>query len=598
MRTSHSTRSLAFLLSGLLSITGWAQPRALPCFFSADFESVDPLSGWDIGPLVERRSSDGIGLGEFVPAWSVGAAIAANSHGYFPVADHPFGNLFVMVNDDAAPCNCDMPLVALTTPVLDLGGRTGVALECRVFNEGTLGAAPATVEVNTGGDTWSLLATLPNVVGEWQNIFIDLSAFDGQANIRLRFNWGDGGGWSSGFALDDLCIRERLAHDFTIVDVLAHDVAVAPFVMGDQSLRYRQLPLEQAGPLIVTVEVKNSGTDTLRNVGVSASLFQNGNNIGPFEAVPLDSLLPGERAWVRISTGWEATEVGELDVFAAGGAGPTDDDANDNSGLTIMQITGPGWDNGYSAMACDNGLAEGAIRSEDGIIAANRMEIIRPGSTATGISAQFGTGTQLGEEVRAILMDMNFSLLDTSARRAISQEDLDAIWGGAPLYFPLTGQSTLPVGDLFTGIQHLRTGSVGVVEVAVGGSAVVGGSTLQVGNSFTLSFSRTTPMVRLHLSAVGVGIHGPTLPPGQDLHIYPVPAVTTAKIDFELAHGGSVEIELIDGMGRLVRKWSAGVLPGGKNSWIMDVSDLDEGSYTAVIRSLKEVKSARIHVVH
>jgi len=30
----------------------------------------------------------------------------------------------------------------------------------------------------------------------------------------------------------------------------------------------------------------------------------------------------------------------------------------------------------------------------------------------------------------------------------------------------------------------------------------------------------------------------------------------------------------------------------------MDVSDLDQGSYIAVIRSLKEVKSARIHVVH
>src|SRR5437868_10025763 len=100
------TRALGTLL--LLVIPAFAQaqgrPKAQACFFSANFEDGLIPAGWDIGPLVERQDS----LGLFVPAWTVGTSSDANANGSFPVADIPTGNHFVMVNDDASPCDCAM----------------------------------------------------------------------------------------------------------------------------------------------------------------------------------------------------------------------------------------------------------------------------------------------------------------------------------------------------------------------------------------------------------------------------------------------------------------------------------------------------------
>lgn len=94
-----------------------AQPRAADCFFSADFDNNDALSGWTIGDSVETQAADGTLLGARAAAWTVGDASAANADGYFPVADQPIGNRFVMANDAASPCNCGMSDVALITPI-------------------------------------------------------------------------------------------------------------------------------------------------------------------------------------------------------------------------------------------------------------------------------------------------------------------------------------------------------------------------------------------------------------------------------------------------------------------------------------------------
>lgn len=587
-------RPLLSLLALLIAGVAVSQSRALSCFFSADFETPEQFDGWDLGAEVERQSPTGTPLGEFVPAWSIGDAQDADAAGYFPVPDQPFGNTFAMVNDAAPPCNCDLAQVALTTPTLDLTGRTGVALECRVYYEGTFGAGPALVQVSTDDGPWSTVVDLPVVANEWQNVFVDLSAFDDQADFRLRFLWSDAGAWASGFAVDDVCFRERFANDASIMRVLAHDVSISPFNAGDQSLRYHQLPLEQAGPLVVSVEVRNSGTDMLRYVGVSTSLFQNGTNIGPFPATPIDSLVPGERVTVQIATGWEADAYGELDVFASVGANGFDEDVNDNSGLFIMHITGPGWDNGYGTMSSDAGSIEGTIGNSGGYIAANRMEIIRSGSHAEGISVQLGTGTNIGAVVRAILTDASLALIDTSVRHIITEADLERIYANGSLYFPLSATPSLETGDVFVGIQHLSTSANHIMEVGISGEAPVGASILREGSAFTLSYLRATPMVRLHLSAVGVGVEDQAEPGNTDLQLYPVPASTTVRAMVTTARSEVVNARLVDASGRIVRAWSLGMLPAGNHGVDFPVAELAEGIYSLLLTSGSAGQQGRI----
>ncbi len=211
-----------------------AQARAEACFFSADFEEADPLTGWEIGPAVERRTPEGVGLGEFVPAWTLGNADEADAAGYFAVPDSPIGNRFAMANDAAAPCNCDLNDVALTSPLIDLSGRTGVALECRVFHDGIFGSGPAVIEYSMLDGQWLALDTIPTVDGQWQRLFIDLGAADGSPTFRLRIRWSDGGVWVGGFAIDDVCLRERRSHDLVVVRGQLGSQSASAFETGDQ----------------------------------------------------------------------------------------------------------------------------------------------------------------------------------------------------------------------------------------------------------------------------------------------------------------------------------------------------------------------------
>src|SRR5690606_6682390 len=94
------------------------------------------------------------------------------------------------------------------------------------------------------------------------------------------------------------------------------------------------------------------------------------------------------------------------------------------SATASMQITGAGWDNGYDAMALDDGMQQSAIGGSETFITGNRFEMIANGMPS-GISAVIVPGTELGTEVRAILFDANMAMIDTSLRHTITQEDLD-----------------------------------------------------------------------------------------------------------------------------------------------------------------------------
>ncbi len=574
----------------LVAITCVTGLRAQSCFFSADFEDGNIPAGWT------NTTVNTVPTGDPTDAWTVGTAAQANANGYFAVTDFPISNRFAMANDDALPCNCAMDDVFLTTPDMDLTGRSNLALQCRVFHEMTLGGGAAWIEATTNGTDWVEVDSLEAVVGEWQNLFIDLSSFDGNSVFQLRFRWSDGGTWASGFAVDDICVFERQAHDLRIVGLVNHAIYFDPFDEVIRSLSYRQIPLEQADFVSPAIRVQNRGTQPVADMSALVTVRLNGAEVTVATVFPGDPPAPGATTdWLLLSS-LQTDQLGtwEFDVELNSTSG--DDYTADNFDTTAIQITGPGWDNGYSAMARDEGVVQGFVGSEEGFIAANRVEILNEGSSARGAAAVLGWNSQQGEVVRAILMDANFAFIDTSVRDTIDQQDIDLAFGGAPIYLPFVSTPGLSYGDYFVGLQRL-SGS-GFVSVATSGNCAAGASAFMEGSTFDLTWTDAVPMVRLHMGDYGVGVATIETIAAANLNVRPVPMSTTGQVTFELAQASRTQLRILDLLGREQFTEDLGVLAAGSHMHGIDPSFLRAGSYSVRVTTSEQALEARFVVVH
>jgi hypothetical protein len=587
------TRTILSLGLLLIACETTAQ-RAAPCFAFYDFETIDQFNGWDIGPFVEAQTPEGDATGVIVPAWEIGDAAAANANGYFPVPDVPNGNSFVQANDAAEPCNCGLSDVALTTPLFDFSGRSGIALEFRAFHPGSLGSGPAIVEARNGTDEWTVLDTIPPVLGTWQDLLLDLSAFDGAAEVSIRFRWSDGGGWSSGFAMDDMCLRERFTNDLSVERVFIGDPSTPAFDLTLQTMPYRQLPVEQFGGLLAFVEVMNRGTAVSQLNQIEVVLDWSGNEVEVLTVDGPGELQPGERASVRITSTWTPPSAGELLVTGRIPSTVSDDDEGDNSGQASITYTAAGWEADYGAMSVDNDVVESTEGGTGSFVLANRMEIVNPGSTAQGVSVRLGTSTNEGEEIRAILMDANYTFLDTSTRHVISQADMESTWNGASIHLPFSSSPVLTVGDHFVGIQHLVTGDDGHVEIAMGGIAPLGGSVRLEGLIFDVEYLNNAPLVRLHLSDVGVGTQELERSIST-LSVYPSPTSGTVTIQLDAPDPGTLELECFAADGQLVHA-EYGIAHTGPRELRMDVSHWKSGLYQVRLRGERWTRTGTLVV--
>lgn len=579
MRTTLRIISLACVAATASTVFGQ------DCFFSADFEDGTIPADWT------NSSVTIIATGETTDAWTVGTAAEANYGGFFPVPDIPIGNHFAMVNDDAPPCDCVIDQVQLTTPLIDLTARSNVAMRCRAFHEMALGGGPAKVEATTTGSDWVMVDSLPAVQGSWQDMFIDLSAYDGSPTLQLRFTWSDGGEWASGFAVDDICLYERVAYDLAVVGAFVNDPSHSAFDQSSRSLSYTRLPLTQAADLAGAVLVENRGTTTLSDVTVTVAVTLGADLLGTVGGNTIASLEPGERAYVNVAGLPTPGNSGQLTLdFQASYSGPLDDDPTNDTGSASVWITGMGWDNGYGAMALDDGTRQGGLGSEQGFIAANRMEVIAP-ATAFGVSAVLGTDSQLDEVVRAIIMDGNFAFIDTSERHSITQEDIDLAWGSGPIYLPFANAPSLTAGDYFVGLQRLS--GTGRVSVSTSGNCAVGSVAFMEGSSFDITWNTAVPMVRVHLEALGVGLGDPPAQAGNGLLVFPQPVSTTGTLLIEEEVHGNVRLRVFDATGRVALETFGNTQQGHRIP--LHIESLPSGTY--VVEAAFDNRALRTRLV-
>ncbi|MFT3884987.1 MAG: choice-of-anchor J domain-containing protein [Flavobacteriales bacterium] len=381
------------------------------CIFSEDFENMTTLGeltaqGWNAAQQVEQAQNedDGAGLGTFVPAWRIGTAAALSST-YLKIPDSPAGNHLIAANDDGAPCNCIMDSVVLVTPSIDFSGHTDMSLSFRGFSdEGFDGGQMKVFASRNGGGAWELVHTVAPMARALQHIVVDLSAFDGEPNVKIAWKWSDEGAWATGVAVDDICVAPILENNLTLQQVYSADVTV-------NNLEYTYVPLEQAQPIDVSAIVINNGSQEQTNLVATATVALNGTTVGTYASSPLPALARGEVDTLVIHTHYVPAEAGEVAISVTVGADRTDDFTGDNSGESNIRITNPSAAGLHSAWGRDHDAAESFGGGVNLFRIANLLEVVNPGSIAYGVEVAFGDADP-DVIVQAQLLDANSANFD------------------------------------------------------------------------------------------------------------------------------------------------------------------------------------------
>lgn len=157
-----------------------------------DFEDTSIPTGWT---RTQAVGSNG---------WEFG--ISSYTSGYWAIPAHPDGGMFTAANDDN--CNCDASADALYTPITDWTPYDSVLVLFDAFYDAAWGG-DAVAEISwDGGSNWTTYGIPDNAA--WQEglgVVLD-PTIDGAftTNMVVRFVYDDVGGWSDGYAIDNVAI--------------------------------------------------------------------------------------------------------------------------------------------------------------------------------------------------------------------------------------------------------------------------------------------------------------------------------------------------------------------------------------------------------
>ncbi|MFZ1686303.1 MAG: FlgD immunoglobulin-like domain containing protein [Flavobacteriales bacterium] len=550
------------------------------CILSEDFESTTLSAligaGWDDGAQIETQDDNtGAGTGTFVDAWTIGVASDANNGGYLPIPDDPTLNKLIFVNDDGDPCNCDMTDVGLVTPVMDFTGFTQMTVGFRAYSDENFGGGDATVSASTdGGTTWTTVHTVAAVEAEWQDLVVDLGAYDGMSSVRLRFAWTDGGSWATGFAIDDICVAPIVPNNLALVKMFTENVTLGLNDLAVRSIEYSKIPLEQVQSVNLVARVTNNGGTAQTNVVASAEVFFDGASQGTFSSAAVASMDPGDTLNLVINTGWTPTAPGAIDVDMSVAADQVDDAPGNNNRSKSFEVSGPAVADGSNVWARDKGAAASFSGGTDQYSVANLFESMPAGSTVYGIGVCFGAADE-GSVVQAQLLDATFTVIEMAEYEIPLGFTGNNVGEGTFTYIPLDAPATLNAADdVAAALTHF-----GGTNVRSANSGTSADTTSFFDDGTGWGWVTFTPMVRLFLgNAVGVPEleeNGVTL--GANM---PNPFNGNTAVQYSLSDARKVSFEVRDIEGRVVHEVNLGTMGAGKHLIDFDARNLADGSYT------------------
>lgn len=264
--------------------------------------------------------------------WLIGTT-ASFASTYFAIPSRA-GN--VMGNNDDA-CDCDKLHDIVTLPAFDLSGQTQVYFLFDVyFRSRTESGATETLKLLASiddGATWTELKAF-GATGSWlNNVLVDLSAYAGEANLKLAFEYSDGGGWLYGAALDNM----RLVVPDDVIRATLTGVRMGKFI--------------DAVPTILT---NYSKILVGHDVGIGGTLKNNGfPTINSFDAYVTRGAVVDTVSFTDVNLEYDKSMfVGvpypvtlgpnsfSYSIELANFNGMTDNDPSDNSGSGSFTVTG------------------------------------------------------------------------------------------------------------------------------------------------------------------------------------------------------------------------------------------------------------------
>jgi hypothetical protein len=271
-----------------------------------DFEAGSPPAGWS-------RSQNTPSVG-----WEFGTDLGSQ---YFPIAAH---SRYTASNDDAHDDQTNTANLAdqdyLISPELDftVGADDGILLRFSYVQPNVWGSV-GTVELQLSGGAWIVVATVPPVT-EWTEIEIDLSVFSPNHSVKVGFHHNDNGGWSDGFAVDDVIVSTNPVIDGAM----------------DQLLTAGYLPI---GLTDIEGVVSNQGDVTITSVDlayrINGGAIVNGT-IGGLSLAPGDAAVVVHPVPAQLPT--VATYQIEMSITAVNGA-PDGDATNDSSASQVETVS-------------------------------------------------------------------------------------------------------------------------------------------------------------------------------------------------------------------------------------------------------------------
>lgn len=528
----------------------------------------------------------------------------------------------------------------LTSPVIDMSNLNTVVVEwSQVFRYCCFSASPLTVEVTVdGGTTWTVFdghgefIQAANVISANPLVSqLDIScvaANEPAVQIRWAYNSAGATGYSHYFwGIDDICIFENPTVD---------DIEVTQVTNGDifNIWEYRVTPLEQAttqpdGGLLVGTIYRNIGATDLADVTITVEILTEDESAvlsttvsDPF-ALPsfgnqpvcppnLTDTLYLQTEWVPASTG---TYVVRTTVQADGVTDATPE--NNTIQKTIVYT-----DDEYGHSDPEQLDLEIFPRESDN--STTQLPLVDPtghasfftcpneGSTAYGVLAKFGPGSDPGVEFEARLYKGNdaapfdpnqadifgfqFFLLTEEFT-----EDSENDWFYLAFEDPIELDATDVAGEVFNNyfvgvINEFE--SEGDLTILAQPDSDTDNSTLQYeitgDGDFVWFTSQThTPAIRMVVSEREPWVSVEELAAATDVEVgicSPNPAVGITRIPLTLNGSHNVALEIRDQSGKLVKYQNFRHMPAGDHTLEVDVQELAAGTYTyAVIAGTERV---------
>jgi hypothetical protein len=80
---------------------------------------------------------------------------------------------------------------------------------------------------------------------------------------------------------------------------------------------------------------------------------------------------------------------------------------------------------------------------------------------------------------------------------------------------------------------------------------------------------------------------------GNDMELYPNPFTSNLTISFNIKQQGNTTLSIVDVTGKEVKSVMGDMTPSGKYTYTVDMSDLSDGMYLAVLKKEEEIEVKR-----